>query len=461
MILLGLMVAGTMTSVDKNGSSAITILLRQAEIEAERTTGWVRIALAVALAVSMLVSAEIASVAGIEEFWARLGLGALAIGALLALGIVSLVLVRTGAYAPWMAVALAAGDGIIIVLVVGATLHNTQLGGNWITIVPAVWAAPLILSVGALRYRPGVQIWATILMVSGLGVVGTLFGASVVLPSTDAAAFAENPTALDLLSLSANLARAVMLALVGAVTTLVMLRARRLLHRAVKEISERASIARFLPAEIAPLMEGSNLEIWRRGKRQEITVLFVDLRGSTALAEHMDPAELSVFVSSFRRRVMQAAGAHGGVVDKFIGDGALLIFGIPEPKPDDAKRAILCAREIIRLIERWNAKRRFHPPVRVGIGLHSGAAFCGVLGAHDRLEFTVLGDVVNVAARIEQATKRFGVSLVASEATIVLAGEAREWQEVGRGPLRGRSGAVVMLVPSDQGISKQQGGYFG
>jgi adenylate cyclase len=74
------------------------------------------------------------------------------------------------------------------------------------------------------------------------------------------------------------------------------------------------------------------------------------------------------------------------VVDKFIGDGALLIFGIPEPKPDDAKRAILCAREIIRLIERWNAKRRFHPPVRVGIGLHSGAAFRGVLGAHDRLE---------------------------------------------------------------------------
>src|ERR671911_2556689 len=78
------MVVGTMTSVDENGSSAITILLREAEIAAERTTGWVRIALAAALAVSMLVSAEIASVAGIEEFWARLGLGALAIGALLA-----------------------------------------------------------------------------------------------------------------------------------------------------------------------------------------------------------------------------------------------------------------------------------------------------------------------------------------------------------------------------------------
>jgi adenylate cyclase len=73
---------------------------------------------------------------------------------------------------------------------------------------------------------------------------------------------------------------------------------------------------------------------------------------------------------------------------------------------------------------------------------------------------TVLGDVVNVAARIEQATKRFGVPLVASEATVVRAGEVAEWQEVGRGPPRGRSGSVVMLVPSDQVIPSGQSGSF-
>jgi Adenylate and Guanylate cyclase catalytic domain len=88
-----------------------------------------------------------------------------------------------------------------------------------------------------------------------------------------------------------------------------------------------------------------------------------------------------------------------------------VVVGIPQPEPDDARRAILCAREIIRLIARWNAKRGFDPPVRVGIGLHGGEAFCGVLGARERLEFTVLGDVVNVAACMEQVTKRFGTSL--------------------------------------------------
>ena len=446
-----------MAPEDKTDPPTIRILLNEAEMEAERMTGWVRVVLAVALAVSLLGSGGIASVAGYDEFWARLGLGALAVAAFLALGVASLVLTRIGSYAPWMAFAFTAADAAIIVLAVGATLRDTGLGGNWIAIAPALWAAPLILAVGALRYRPGIQLWVTGLIVVGLGLVVAVSGASIFVSPPDATAFAANASAYDLLSLPANLVRAAMLALAGVTTALVMLRARHLLHRAVKEAGERASIARFLPAEIAPLVEEGNLEAWRRGRRQEVTVLFVDLRGSTALAENMDPARLSVFISSFRRRVMEAAGSYGGVVDKFMGDGALLIFGVPEPKPDDAKRAIQCAREIIRLVERWNAKRRFDPTVRIGIGLHTGEAFCGVLGAHERLEFTVLGDVVNVAARIEQATKRFGAPLVASEATVIRAGDPREWQEVGREAPRGRSGAVVMLVPSDQGTPERQG----
>jgi len=442
--------------MDQDGSTRIALLLREAEIEAERTTGWIRIALAAVLAVSLLVSGRLAAAAGYAEIWARLGLGATGIGALLALGIVSLVLVRTGTYAAWMAYALTAGDAVIIALAVGATLRDTGLGGNWIVIAPALWAAPLVLAVGALRYRPGVQLWATGLMLAGLALVIVAFHGSIFLPPGDVATFAANPAAADLLSLPAILVRAVILALAGATTALVMLRARRLLHRAVTEASERASLARFLPAEIAPLMEGGNLEVWRRGRRQEITVLFVDLRGSTALAEHMDPARLSVFISSFRRRVMRAARTHGGVIDKFMGDGALLIFGIPQPEPDDARRAILCAREIIRLVARWNAKRRFDPPVRVGIGLHTGEAFCGVLGAQERLEFTVLGDVVNVAARVEQMTKRFGTALVATDATVVRAGKAEEWREVGREAPRGRSGSVRVLIPCDQALPSQQ-----
>ena len=165
-------------------------------MEAERMTGWVRVVLALALAVSLLGSGGIASVAGYDEFWARLGLGALAVAAFLALGVASFS--RIGSYAPWMAFAFTAADAAIIVLAVGATLRDTGLGGNWIAIAPALWAAPLILAVGALRYRP-VQLWVTGLMVVGLGLVVAVSGASIFVSPPDATAFA-NASAYDLLS---------------------------------------------------------------------------------------------------------------------------------------------------------------------------------------------------------------------------------------------------------------------
>lgn len=175
--------------------------------------------------------------------------------------------------------------------------------------------------------------------------------------------------------------------------------------------------------------------------------MFVDIREFTAFAEEMDPTKLSIFISAYRRRVMHAAEASGGVVDKFIGDGALVVFGVPEPRQDDSARAIACARHLLALVQRWNAKRQFDPPIRVGIGIHSGVVYCGVIGDERRLEFTVLGDVVNVAARIEQATKQFDVPLLASAVVVTEAGQQSEWQEMSREPLRGRDQHLAVLAP--------------
>jgi adenylate cyclase len=162
----------------------------------------------------------------------------------------------------------------------------------------------------------------------------------------------------------------------------------------------------------------------------------------------MDPAQLSVFVSSFRRRVMRAANRYGGVVDKFIGDGALLVFGVPEPRGDDCSRSVAFARDLLMLLDRWNAKRGFDPPVRVGIGIHTGEVYCGLVGDDRRLEFTVLGDVVNVAAKIEQATKRLDVALLVSDSVVSCAGRQFSWHEIGREPLGGRGKHVPVFALS-------------
>jgi adenylate cyclase len=429
--------------------TSVAKLFNESEIEAEYMIGWVRIAAGLILFVSGLgISSEFALPSKVQT----LPLTALiAVAAFVILGITSLLLVVRRHFKPWMAFVFVAGDATILAASLFSALETNGLRGNWIAAMPVIWAAPLVLVVGALRYRPAVQAWFTVVMMVGfVGAASALDFhpfpanlATIASPSGD-------PTIAWLFSLPPYLMRAVMLALVGLATAVVMSRSRRLLVRAVDETTRRANLARFLPAEIAPLMGGNNAASWRRGRRQQATILFVDIRGSTALAEKMDPANLSVFISSFRRRVMRAAEASGGVVDKFIGDGALIVFGIPEPRDDDPVRAIACARKLLGLIDRWNLKRRFDPPIRVGIGLHTGEVYCGLVGDERRIEFTVLGDVVNVAAKIEQATKRFNTPLLASDAVVTLAGQRSAWREVSHEPVGGRGERLAILAPRQE-----------
>ncbi len=242
----------------------------------------------------------------------------------------------------------------------------------------------------------------------------------------------------------ARIAFAVWAAVAAVVTLLVVLAT-----TAVREAGRRASLARFLPEELSDRLADAD-DTLRAGRRQNAAVAFVDMRGSTTLAENLDPHELSVFLTSFRRRVMRIARLRGGVVDKFLGDGALVVFGLPEPQPDDAARALAFARDLVEVIARWNAKEDGHPAVRIGVGIHYGDLFCGIIGEDMRLEFTVLGDTVNVAARLEQATKAHGVPILVSEAARRAAGAAAgHWREVSRAPLRGRAEAMAYFTPAE------------
>jgi adenylate cyclase len=238
-----------------------------------------------------------------------------------------------------------------------------------------------------------------------------------------------------------------MIAIAAAVLVVVASRGRRLLQEAVRETTVRLDLTRFLPQELAPVLTDPAFSELRTGRRQTVALLFVDVRGSTAMAEHLDSARFATFMSAFRRRVMDAADRHGGVVDKFIGDGALIVFGLPYPSPDDATRALACARTLDALIARWNAKRQFDPPVAVGVGVHVGEVFCGVVGDARRLEFTVMGDPVNVAARLQEATKEHGMPILASDAIVRAAGEEGLWREVVRVPLRGRREVLGLMAP--------------
>ena len=368
--------------------------------------------------------------------------------ALLVVGGVSYLAVRRDWLGGWRPFLTSTADAVLIVGNIAHTLLAADLPGGLLAVLPVTFAVPLVLASVAVHYRPTLQVY--VMALYGAGLVA-------VLASLGTGSAAERAAGLQdaglMFSAPPNVVRVVMLLLFGGVLVLVTVRGRALLRRAVDESVRRASLARFLPSEISSLIGTAAAATLREGRRQVATVVFVDMRDSTARAETLDSRALSVFISSFRRRITQAAHSHGGVIDKFIGDGALIVFGVPEPRSDDAARALAFASDLAGRIERWSAKRGAEQPVRIGIGVHTGEVYCGLVGDESRIEFTVLGDAVNVAARLEDATKRHGRPVLASEAAVRAAG-AIGWAELRSEVLRGRGQETRIMAPADDAGSR-------
>ncbi len=211
---------------------------------------------------------------------------------------------------------------------------------------------------------------------------------------------------------------------------------------ALNEVRKRARLAHFLPVEVSSRLADGD-RVLRDGRSGPATVAFVDIRGSTALAETLAPAALSRLLTGFRAAVSSAALRHGGMVDKFIGDGALVVFGALDADPAAAARSLAFARTLLASRSDVAGPAAFG----IGIGVHHGEVFCGIVGDEDRQEFTVLGDAVNVASRIERATRVFATDLLISDVVLRLSGEdPRRWVEVSREPLRGRQGSLALLA---------------
>jgi adenylate cyclase len=416
-------------------------LLHQAEVAAERQTGILRVAIGAGLLVTVeLVAPHVPQ--GASAILREIDAARITVVGLALVGILTLVGLRRGYPVQRLSYVTATADAVLILGNLSFSLFAFGIPGNFFSLFPGVWIVPIALAATALRYRPALQIYVATLYVVGL--TALMLVAGIIPPDQRAPVLAQ-------LSMGfgppPNAIRLVMIAIAATVLVVVASRGRRLLHEVVRETTVRLDLTRFLPQELAPILTDPAFSELRTGRRQTIALLFVDVRGSTAMAEHLDSARFAAFMSAFRRRVMDAAVHHGGVVDKFIGDGALIVFGLPYPSPDDAARALACARTLDDLIARWNAKRQFDPPVTVGIGVHVGEVFCGVVGDARRFEFTVMGDPVNVAARLQEATKEHGVAILASDAVVRAGGEEGHWREVERTPLRGRREVLGLMAP--------------
>lgn len=237
-------------------------------------------------------------------------------------------------------------------------------------------------------------------------------------------------------------------------------RARRLLLQGISEGRRRVSLSRFVPAPLVEaLAESARVDLVPRSQRAAI--LFADVRGFTSIAERMSPEEIVGFLNDYRSRVSAAILDHRGIVDKYIGDGVMAVFGVPTPAPSDAENAVGGALAILKSIDDWNGERqrRGLTAVAIGVGAHYGDVVVGPIGDDRRLEYTVIGDAVNVAQRLERICAETGERFVASSDLLKAAhqaGEPGKWRRLTIESVRGRRQSIVLFAPMEA-ISKVAG----
>lgn len=177
----------------------------------------------------------------------------------------------------------------------------------------------------------------------------------------------------------------------------------------------KATFAKFHSKEVAEKILSGQLKLG--GERKNATVFFSDVRGFTAMSETMDPEALVKVLNRYMSRMVRVILEHGGIVDKYVGDAIMAIWGVPLSKVDDCERALLACIHMRKALAELNQELRTEglPQLKIGMGLNYGPLIAGNIGSDERMEYTVIGDTVNTASRIESLTKEFGTDCLVSE----------------------------------------------
>jgi class 3 adenylate cyclase len=177
------------------------------------------------------------------------------------------------------------------------------------------------------------------------------------------------------------------------------------------------------------------------GQRRRVTMLFSDIRNFTTMSEMLSPEEVVGFLNDYFSEMVEAVFDQQGVLDKFIGDGIMAVFGGIEDAPDHPRRAVLAALRMKALLAKINGERAVQglPPVAIGIGIHTDDVIVGNIGSRKRLEYTAIGDGVNTCARVESMNKEFGTTILITETTHDEVGDAFDCRPLPEAPLKGKT----------------------
>jgi adenylate cyclase len=239
--------------------------------------------------------------------------------------------------------------------------------------------------------------------------------------------------------------KTVILFVTGLITGLVTYELKRQIIHSFRSIEERNNIANIFGQHVSPAVVDKLLHqhpAEMNTEMRHVCVMFLDIRDFTTFSENNPPEKVVNFLNTLFEPMIDIVNQHNGVINKFLGDGFMAIFGAPISDGKDSQNAVNAAQEIIETVKQKIGKAEI-PPIRIGIGLHTGKAVTGNVGSAQRKEYTVIGDVVNLASRIEQLNKQFDSQLLISAAVCEAIGQNTDTLiDQGLIPVKGRKELV-------------------
>ena len=202
------------------------------------------------------------------------------------------------------------------------------------------------------------------------------------------------------------------------------------------------------PARVAEMARDPS-RYTMQAENRELSVMFCDMRNFTQVSETLSPQALRELVNRFFSAMTAVIGAHRGTLDKYIGDAIMAFWGAPLDDPAHAERAVRAAQDMVRQLGPLNDGLRAQglPPMGVGIGVNTGLVCVGDMGSDARRSYTVMGDAVNTASRIEALTRHYGVDILVGETTRLAAGDGFRWLEIDRVRVKGKQHGVTLFTP--------------
>jgi adenylate cyclase len=248
-------------------------------------------------------------------------------------------------------------------------------------------------------------------------------------------------------SLPQHLAKATILLVTGVAAGFVARRLRNSFTRALESLEERTRILGVFGQHVSPqvverLVKG---EAEAKSEQRDVCVMFFDIRGFTTFAEKRSAEEVVAHLNTIFDTAVAAVLENQGIVNKFLGDGFMAVFGAPIEQENPCANAVKAGLEVLERVQRLQEDGRIGP-TRVGLGLHAGPVVVGTIGATQRKEYTVIGDVVNVASRVEALNKEFGSRMLVTEAVLRACGRDGDVAPISREPLRVRGREMPVRV---------------